>query len=343
MGFLRRVGRLPQRLKLTYALIVFVVLFSIGVFIWAIFTGKITPFAAPAEATLNISAGVSYNVGQVFTADILIYNPTQTEISEIAVRFLNYNQSVLEAQSVEGVTLGNLSIVENQIEAGKITYVVRLADSGLEGYRESGRIAIVTFRALAAGRADFTFDFTAGATGDSDVIEKATSTDILVSAPLSFVTIVGSPGGSSPTPGDQTSTPPRSPTPCIKGCSPTPLPPLSELQPTAEASPEVSPTPIELVIGPQTPQTQYSPTPVGSISPTRTPTDEFSDNYISPSASPVIVAGFAISKTVALILYIGIPVVIVLIVFLIWWWKKKKKMTEGSVEQKDEIDDDEII
>lgn len=360
MSFSRRFGRLPQRLKITYSLIVLVVLASIGVFIWATLAGKIKPFAAAGEAELYLSPGQSYELGQTFGAPLNI-NTSGVEVSDIAVRSLHYNSLVLEVIDsdsgasgiqIAGDSLGGLQTIVNSVDpgAGKITYEIKIPDTNTPGFTGSARIALIGFRAIQAGRADFSFDFVSGQTGDTDVIAKDTGNDILVSAPLAFLTINDSsgPGGQSPSTGNPT---PRQSSGCVKGCSPTPTSQVTPTEPPV--NPEESPSPTEIVPGPTSTSTPtaisvVTPTPETSIS--AAPTSLISspeEPIIMPTASAVTkLAGFAISSTLALTLYIGVPVLVVLIVFLIWWWRKKKRIEEGTEEApkgEDEIDDDEMI
>ena len=356
MGFLRRTARLPKRLKITYSLIVLVVITGISVFIWATLTGKIKPFAAAGEAALNLSPGLSYELGQTFGAPINV-DTSGVEVSDIAVRSLHYNSSVLEVIDsdsstagiqIAGDSLGGLQSLENSVDpaAGRITYEIKIPDTNTPGFTGSARVALISFRAIQAGRADFSFDFTAGQTGDTDVIAKETGNDILVSAPATFLTITSS-GGETPPPGGSSPTP-RPSASCVKGCSPTPVPQPSST-PTEIQMPEESPSPVELNVSQTlTPATIAEASPQPSPSPLESPLELLtspSEMITSETSPPTkLFAGFAISRTAALLLYIGVPVVVVVTVFFIWWWWRKKKISEDERDKKsDEIDDDEMI
>lgn len=357
MSFSRRFGRLPQRLKITYSLIVLIVIASIGVFIWGMLSGKIKPFAAAGEAALYLPAGVSYELGQTFSAPINV-DTSGVEVSDIAVRFLHYNSSILEVIDsdpggagiqIAGDSLGGLQTVENSVDpvVGTVTYETKTPDASAVGFTGSARVALINFRAIQTGRADFSFDFTAGQTGDSDVIAKDTGNDILVSAPTTFLTINDSSvPGETPDSGNPT---PRQSSGCVKGCSPTPTS-VSEPLPT-EVPPEESPSPVELNVSQTSPPTAIAEaSPPALASPMTSPSEpSFSPSGIltpETSAPVKLFAGFAISSTAALFLYIGVPVVVVIAIFLIWWWKRKKRTeegVEGSTKEEDEIDDDEMI
>ena len=162
-------------------------------------TGKISPFAAPGEASLSLqSDSSSYNPGVSFTVYINL-DTGGTEISEVALRTLNYNTSVLDVidqdANQDGIqiapgTLGNLIVTENSIDSdtGKITYRAINADAGVEGFTGSGRVATIYFTAKAPGASTLSFDFSAGTIGDTDVIAKAGGNDILTSAPPMTIT-----------------------------------------------------------------------------------------------------------------------------------------------------------
>ncbi len=357
MGFLRRAARLPKRLKITYSLIVLVVAAGIGVFVWATMTGKIKPFAAAGEAELYFSPGESYELGQTFGAPINV-NTAGVEVSDIAVRSLHYNSSVLEVIDsdsgtagiqIAGDSLGGLQTIVNSVDpgAGTITYEIRIPDTSTPGFTGSTRMALISFRAIQAGRADFSFDFASGQTGDSDVIAKDTGNDILVSAPSAFL-IINDSSGPSETP-DTGNPTPRQSSGCVKGCSPTPT---SQATPTETTiNPEETPTPTELNVSQtSTPTAIAEASPSALASPMTSPLEPLSSpsGILTPetSAPAKLFAGFAISSTAALFLYIGVPVVVVIAIFLFWWWRRKKRLggeSEESTKEEDEIDDDETI
>jgi hypothetical protein len=204
--FLRRFGRLPKKLKAIYSLIILVVLAGMVAFIWAIATGKITPVAAPGEASLSLQSDSStYNPGVNFTVYVNL-DTGGVEISEVAIKSLNYNTSVLDVidqdETSDGVqitpgSLENLNTIENYVDtlAGKITYIAQISQPttpDTPGFNGSGRVATINFMAKAAGTSTLSFDFTAGTIGDTDVITKVDGSDILTSAAAMSITVVGS-------------------------------------------------------------------------------------------------------------------------------------------------------
>jgi hypothetical protein len=386
----RRLKRLPKRLQVIYSLIALVIFAGIATFIWAIVSGKIAPLAAPGEASLSLQSDSSiYNPGVNFSVYINL-DTGGTEVSEVAIRSLNYNTSVLDVvdqdENADGVQiapgkLGDLAVSENMVDtgSGKITYVVR-AGTDTAGFTGAGRVATIYFTAKASGTSNLSFDFTAGTIGDTDVIAKADKNDILVSAAAMTITIGGNEAhtvcnlsnrtcetvsgvGANQCSNDADCQVAASEhhyvcnaakhvclkvsgagvnecvtyADCLK---PSPAPPTAPPSPTPG---EPSPSPVTLET--PTPAVTQTPISIGMISPTPTmlsPAPE--EGPPSPTASPETkIAGFGISKTWALILFIGIPVLITGAVFLVWWWKKKKKAEFEPSEGGEDIDDDEMI
>lgn len=344
MGFLRRAARLPKRLKITYTLIVLVVLAGIGVFIWAAVTGKIKLFAA-GMASLNLSYSGPVSVDSVFPVYINLATDG-TAISSVNIKYLHYDKNKLELQGTQITpdSIADWNVTTNNVDStsGTIEYSIDAKDAnGFTG--QTSRLAIINFKALANGDAHFIFDYTNNL-GDTDVLAKD-GTDILSATTDTYVTI----GGSQPTPGEETSPPTPGPEPsgsCVKGCSPTPTPPSSP-----PATPEESPSPTEIITAPTpTPMEVALTTPTPTISASPLPSSRLSspgEPLFVPEASPVTkLAGFTITPTIALSLYIGVPAIVVLIVFLAWWWRRKKKgLSEETPGEKEEIDidDDEMI
>lgn len=385
--FFRRFARLPKRLQITFSLIFLVVLASIGVFIWLAWTGQIKPLAAPpGEASLSLqSDSASYNPGVSFTVYINL-DTGGVEVSEVAIRSLNYSTSVLEVidrdESADGVqiepgSLGNLSVIENSVDtsSGKITYVSR-ANYGILGFDGSGRVAIVHFMAKASGTANLTFDFTSGTIGDTDVLTSSDGSDILTSAAAMSITISGEEShtvcsgqtcqtiagaGANQCSSDADCQPKTYHYECfepkqvclkVSGAGTNECQTYADcLKPPSTPSPSPEPTPIETQ--PTEAPTEVgveTPAPTGEVmvspSPSATPLALYSPTaYLTPQLSPETkVGGFAISRTWALILYIGVPVLITATVFLIWWWRKKKKGDWASSEKEEsDLDDDELI
>ncbi len=379
----RRILRLPKRLQIIYSLIALVICVGIAIFFWAIASGKITPFAAPGEAALSLQSDSStYNPGVSFTVYVNL-DTGGSEVSEVGIRSLSFDPAVLDVidqdQNLDGVQitpglLGSLNPTENSVDtlSGKITYVAQGTS-----FSGSGRVATVNFTAKAAGSSTLTFDFSAGTIGDTDVIAASGGNDILTSAAPMTITVAGSESHTICNTSSQTcetvsgaganqcssdtdcqassdyhyicyapkkvclkKSGPGSnecvsysdclkPSPTPPGPSPTPTP--TQIQPTA------TPTGVSILL---------TPTPTSEIINSPTPEEIFSPSELpSPEVSPETkVAGFGISLTWALILFIGIPAVITIAIFLIWRWRKKKAGEFTTPSENDEnLDDDEMI
>lgn len=341
MAFFRRLQRLPNRLKITYSLIALVVIVGMGLFIWSVVTGKIKPLAAAEEASLSIRTTSPINIGQTFTMFVTLSSTaTSSGIASVSINGLNYDQTKLEVKAInpDSTDIWNVTTSTFDSSTGKINYSALAKDpAGFKG--STSQLMNVEISALASGEARIWFDYTSSP-GDTDVL-LTDGSDILVSAPTYFVTVNSEviPGSSS------TPTPNLTPTACKKGCSPTPVVPSPEVTSEAtpiieEGTPEVGdnqPTPAQVVQA--TPV--FTPSPLESVvspEPSESPFPE-----LSPTSSPLTTfAGFSISKPVAIVFYILIPILVVGIVFLIWWLKRRKSGATGEKNQDaDEIDLDE--
>lgn len=139
------------------------------------------------QATLSMSpSSGSYNAGDIFSVNIFL-NTGGSEIQGVDIMYLNYNPALLEAQddddAVAGaqITAGSLmpSTLTNTVDnaTGKITFS-QVTDSGVN-YTGNGVLAAIHFKALSAGTANVTFDFTTGSTIDTNV--ASAGNDILLS------------------------------------------------------------------------------------------------------------------------------------------------------------------
>ncbi len=343
MAFLRRMSRLPNRLKITYSLIALVVIAGIGLFIWSVISGKIKPFAATEEATLTVRTTSPINIGETFSMFITLYNSSGSGISAVNLKYFNYDRAKLEVITVNPDSTGDWDVVTNSVDAttGKIDYAVTAKDTTNGFTGTSSQLISIQLRALASGEAQVWFDYTSNV-GDTDVL-LLNGSDILTSPQINFVTINSTAASPTPPTSEPTSgsTPHQTPTGCVKGCSPTPTQETTaEPTPTSEESPpeEVStttPSPEQIA------QVTPTPTPMESI--LLSPTVSFIPIFtgVSPTATPVLIklAGFSISKPVAIVLYILIPVLIVGIAFLIWWLRHKKTKIEDDTSSNDEDED----
>lgn len=137
---------------------------------------------AAGGPSLSISpASLSVNVGSNFNLEIIL-NTDGQKIDGVDVNALNFDPNLLQAVKVENgpifpVYLGN----RYDNNEGKIT-ISGIINPGGEPYSGSGTFAKVTFKAKNQGIAKLNFDFTLGATQDSNISAHSESKDILASA-----------------------------------------------------------------------------------------------------------------------------------------------------------------
>lgn len=159
-------------------------------------------FTADA-ATLSLSpSSTSTTVGSIFSVNILL-DTQGTSTNGVDIRYLNFPTSTLQVQDDGGasgvqITAGALmpqtitNIADNSL--GRVEFL-QLASLG-SGYNGNGTLATVRFRALAAGTANVTFNFTSGATTDTNV--DAGGVDILTSVTNGSYTISAAPDTTAP-------------------------------------------------------------------------------------------------------------------------------------------------
>ncbi|EKD56644.1 MAG: hypothetical protein ACD_58C00131G0019 [uncultured bacterium] len=116
-------------------------------------------------------------VGETFTGAICLNTEGQA-VDGVDVHYLNYDKTKLEVVGTT-ITAGSLfaSTPANSVDAtnGKINF--SQVASGGTTYNGSGTLATITFKALAVGNTNLTFDFTSGSTTDSNV--AASGSDLL--------------------------------------------------------------------------------------------------------------------------------------------------------------------
>ena len=177
---------MKKNLVLTILLAIFVVL--VGVFIYMVKSGKISPLAAPSNATLALlpSSG-NYVIGNNFNVDIILNTSGQATAGTDAL--LTYNPLDLQVQDSDAVTAGTqikpgtlyAIYPSNSVDAttGKIFFSGIITPGGT-GYTGTGVLATITFKVLrVASSSTVSFNFTLGATNDSNVAEKTSYSDIL--------------------------------------------------------------------------------------------------------------------------------------------------------------------
>lgn len=157
--------------------------------------------ASAATLTLSPSSG-SYTAGQIFTVDVNLDTAGQA-IDGLDLYFLRYNSSILEVQdsnsSISGIQIkaGALmaQTLTNTVDPanGKITFS-QVTSSGTT-YNGSGKLATISFKAIANGTSAVAFDFTLGKTSDTNV--AGGGTDKLTSVSNASFSVTG---GSDPLP-----------------------------------------------------------------------------------------------------------------------------------------------
>jgi hypothetical protein len=154
-------------------------------------------FTQPANAanlSLSPSAG-NANTGNSFNVDIVLNSSGQSIDGVDAV--LSYNPSMLEIQDANStaagiqISAGSLMpvVTYNSVNSasGKILFSqVHNPGTTFNGY---GTLATITFKALSAGSATVSFDFTAGNTTDSNVAFNGS--DVLASVSNGIYSLQG--------------------------------------------------------------------------------------------------------------------------------------------------------
>ena len=136
-------------------------------------------------ATLSVSPTTqSVVVGDTFMVNILL-DTQGTAVDGVDIRYLNYNPSLLQVQDVDAnkagtqIAPGTLmsSTLANTVDTtqGRVN-LSQIISAGGTKYTGSGVLATITFRAIAAGTANVSFDYTASNTTDSNVAAAGTDT-----------------------------------------------------------------------------------------------------------------------------------------------------------------------
>src|SRR3989344_7866909 len=159
--------------------ILFTAVLSVTFFVPMLSFGATTSvvLAQSKSATLALSpSGSSVAVGDIFSVAITL-DTKGNAVDGVDIIYLNYNPALLEAQdddsAVAGTQIGEGSLMSNTLlnsidtASGKISFS-QVADAS-SSYVGVGTLATVRFKALAAGTASVTFDFTSGSTADTNV------------------------------------------------------------------------------------------------------------------------------------------------------------------------------
>jgi len=164
---------------------------------------------AAAESTLSFSpSDTTPTVGDTFTVNVNINSGTN-EVTGVELH-LTFDESKIEAQSItEGTFFTNPNTTTPSISNtnGTISYTL-LVPPGGTGVTGTGTVAVITFKAIAAGNVSLTFSSQTlvTAAGESGV-------NVLASSPSKTIT-VGASTSSTATP---TATPTSSPSSTTSG------------------------------------------------------------------------------------------------------------------------------
>lgn len=171
--------------SLTLALLVLTILFipkltQAAKLYWC--SGIVTQTDPPGYSPLQAS------VGETFTGTICLNTEGQA-VDGVDVHYLNYDKTKLEVVGTT-ITAGSLfaSTPANSVDAtnGKINF--SQGASGGTTYNGNGTLATITFKALAVGNTNLTFDFTSGSTTDSNVASGGS--DLLTSVGNGVINVV---------------------------------------------------------------------------------------------------------------------------------------------------------
>ena len=188
-------------------------------------------FGFPAllqAATLSLSpSSGTKSPGSIFSLDIRL--DTQGALVDgVDIRYLNFNPSLLEVQdenpSVQGVQItSGVLMPQTQINSannasGRIEFS-QVAQTG-QTFSGLGPLATIRFKALAAGQAPVTFNFTSGNTTDTNI--ASAGTDVLTQVTNGSFTLAS---GATPPPPPPPPAPPPSGGGGGGGGAPPPTPP----------------------------------------------------------------------------------------------------------------------
>lgn len=153
--------------------------------------------ASSATLALSPSTG-TFTLNTPF--DIGIYlNTNGAKVDGVDVK-LNYEPAKLEAQTITPETSIFPDFPTKTINAteGKITISATAAVGSPYSNNSPTKIATIRFKPLIAGSTQITFDFTAGATTDCNVVENQTNLDILTAVTNGNYTLAEDGGGTPP-------------------------------------------------------------------------------------------------------------------------------------------------
>src|SRR3989344_1831326 len=154
-------------------------LFVATIFIPGFIKGATTSFVITQNKSTSLALSPQTALlaaGDIFSVAITL-DTKGNAVDGVDIFYLNYNPALLEAQdddsAVAGTQIGEGSLMSNTLlnsidtASGKISFS-QVADASVS-YTGSSTLATVRFKALAAGTANVTFDFTSGSTADANV------------------------------------------------------------------------------------------------------------------------------------------------------------------------------
>lgn len=169
--------------------------------------GFMLAFAASASAaTLTLSpSSATLKVGDTLNVDVML-DTQGAAIDGVDIQALNYNPYFMQLQDMDPGTSGvQISVgtlmpntLANSADTTNGKIVFSQITNGGSTYTGSGKLVSLTFKALVAGTAKLTFDFTQGATTDTNVASQGT--DILTAVTNGQYTINNVAGQPTQTP-----------------------------------------------------------------------------------------------------------------------------------------------
>ncbi len=135
-------------------------------------------------ATFSLSPASGSTVSGTFDITLSLTGlSTGDQVSAIDA-YLNYEPSKLEAQSisVSSGIFNDYPVKTISSTSGQIA--ISASASAFEPVTSGGTIAVITFKALAAsGSTTLSFDYTAGSTTDSNIVDSDTGEELLTQPP----------------------------------------------------------------------------------------------------------------------------------------------------------------
>jgi hypothetical protein len=148
-------------------------------------------------ATLSITPSKSsFQISDIFTVEIIL-DTEESATDGVDIRYLNFDPALLEVQEIQPGTLYS-STQLNRFDNAEGTINFSQVTAGGNSFTGSGTLATITFKALAKGKAELSFDFTDGGTTDTnvasagvDVLTAAAGGSYRVGSGIGFITRIG--------------------------------------------------------------------------------------------------------------------------------------------------------